>query len=223
MNAKLFLCATLCVLAYSAVDELADKRCSESRVEAAEVPPPHPVPPHIAYIEESDGRYSICESDQENGVLLKWKGVRIPQKWLPQFVPERKSVSAGSESVRYIYKRGRGKSQEAPIVSLLYGPIPFPVREVDPPMLCGMSLSRNDLLVGFFLRGEFFIITQIKQPRMKVRLKTYDWCPPYHFIDVPLHRKDELKKRLSEVIENVPDGVLNDKRRNASNTSGEKK
>jgi len=163
---------------------------------------------NIAYIEESDGRFSICDVDfkdgvYKNGVLLKWKGVRIPREYLPRFVAERGLVSVSITS--HIYYRGTGIPKLSPDVCCFYGSAPFPVKEVDPPMFYGM-VGKN-LFIGFFHQGNGYVIGKIEKPRLKTKLKLLGWRAPYRFVEVPPHRKDELKKLLSELMEDTPNLV----------------
>jgi hypothetical protein len=83
--------------------------------------------------------------------------------------------------------------------------------------------QEGTLQVGFERLYEIYIIMEVCHPRLKKQIPrrrnySLEWR-----IAIPTHRVGELKRLLSDLIEDPPDEVLRNKSRDMPNSAGAKK
>jgi hypothetical protein len=112
-----------------------------------------------AYIETTNGLFSVCAFDRRDGVLLRYKGVFISRTNLPPVSIMRRSA--------LIYAMGERPPRDAQVADpwrpkpedmYIYGGIPYPVKDIDPPLaLC--RTGEGDVFLGVRIRSRFYAIT----------------------------------------------------------------
>jgi hypothetical protein len=111
-----------------------------------------------AYIEMTNGLFSVCAFDRHDGVLIRYKGLSISRTNLPPASITRPVLiyALGNPPLRDGKAVGSWNPKSEDIYN--YGDIPYPVRDIDPPLeLC--RTGRGDLLIGVRIRSRFYAIT----------------------------------------------------------------
>lgn len=111
-----------------------------------------------AYIETTNGLFSVCAFDRRDGVLFRYRGVNITRTNLPPVSITRPVL---------VYALGERPSRDAQTATLWnlrsediynYGEIPYPVKDMDPPLaLC--RTWEGDVFLGVRIRARFYAIT----------------------------------------------------------------
>ncbi len=111
-----------------------------------------------AYIETTNGLFTVCAFDRRDGVLLRYKGVCISRTNLPPVSITRPAL---------IYAMGDRPSRDAQAATSWnprsedmynYSEIPYPVKDIDPPLeLC--RAGERAVFIGFHIRSRFYAIT----------------------------------------------------------------
>ena len=113
-----------------------------------------------AYIETTNGLFSVCAFDRRDGVLFRYRGVNITSTNLPP-------VSITQPVL--VYAMGERPPRDAqaaypwrpkPEDMYVYGEIPYPVKDMDPPLaLC--RTGEGDVFLGVRIRSRFYAITNV--------------------------------------------------------------
>lgn len=112
-----------------------------------------------AYIEATNGLFSVCAFDRGDSVLLRYKGLYISRTNLPPVSIMRRAA--------LIYAMGERPPRDAqaadpwrpkPEDMYIYGGIPYPVKDIDPSLEMYRT-GEGDVFLGVRIRSRFYAIT----------------------------------------------------------------
>lgn len=152
----------------------------------------------VAYVATSNGMFSVCSLNTQEGVLLRWKGVRVSREQLPH---------AGALRDYLIYEAGsRPTLSSDPNDPAAwdpprrwwhkYGKIPYPIRDIDPPLSTTWQKDGR-IALGFQGHRRFFAVKVVNAYREATGRKPTDREKHIHEIvpiSIPSHRREELEK-----------------------------
>ena len=170
-------------------------------------------PMSAAYVETTNGVFSVCGFNSENLTLYRFKGVTIPRKYLPDISGDPMIFAKGEKPKQ---KQETHYTENGNIIVnwveifhpewlYLYGDIPYEIKDVDPP-LCVRRTKENEVAVGILLYSRFYAVTNIGEIANgkyiyeingeEMNLLTAGRVVP---VDTPEHRKEEIEKFTDEL------------------------
>ncbi len=110
-----------------------------------------------AYIEATNGLFSVCAYDRSDSVLLRYKGLYISRTNLPPLSIIRQTALIYAMGERpQMADPWRPKQEDM----YIYGKISYPVKDIDPRL--GLYKTRErDTFIGVLVRSRFHAITNV--------------------------------------------------------------
>lgn len=155
-----------------------------------------------SYIEQTNGTYAVCAYDLSQLKLFQFKGVVLTKEQLPHVGPMGPGMifALGDMPEPVVDESNPWKPRTENTYS--YGPIPYPIVEVDPPLVfCTTDLG--DIVLGIKVRGIFIAFDNLGKkeqnrgdafPRINAESVVY--------VSPPKHRRAEISDLIATIINN---------------------
>ena len=151
-----------------------------------------------AYIEQTNGTYAVCAYDMATATLFQFNGVFIAEEQLPHISPIGSSMcfALGDQPPYVINESDLWKPREEN--ARIYGPIPYPIEEVEPPLIF-RTTDKFDVVLGINLRGIFVGFENLGKIQQNIGVS----FPPINaegvvFVSTPEHRESEVLNLINK-------------------------
>lgn len=146
-------------------------------------------PPQPAFIGIDDDTFAVCMFLRDREVIQKWKGVALA----------RENIFESGSYREILICEFKPRPADGGNRYHHYGPVPYPVEDVDPPLVCRVD-HKGTLKIGFASPWAFYVVKEIKKPALKQPVVKMLGGPTIP-VSLPPHRAAELRKLLTELIE----------------------
>ena len=145
-----------------------------------------------AYIEATNGFFSVCAFDRADRILLRYKGLYISRTNLPPVSIMRRAMIYAMGERPQMADPWRPKPEDM----YIYGEIPYPVEDIDPKLEL-YRIRGGDTFIGFLVRTRFHAITNAVE-EVKTQLsgvpvyESLGWQLQVIPTTLPKHREEEI-------------------------------